>query len=249
MGDLIHMPWDRTIFQVSLLVGEENAKLQHFLFFFAAHLQSHQQQMGMRAQQQQPQPQNPPHHHHAIPPPYQQQQQQHVAPPPHKQNQNPTQAPPTASAELAALCNNKDGRGSPPAVDSWEDIADDANETSREQSHPTESAESAKVDSPTASTKSQEVTKIKENSTTGSTERLAVDSKTVDAEAATSSSSSIGSTGSSSRKIPSPNLMKSAKSDTAGKPSSTLQPPPKTKDDKENLNVIFIGHVGEWIYF
>jgi len=29
----------------------------------------------------------------------------------------------------------------------------------------------------------------------------------------------------------------------------TAAPPPKKEDNKENVNIVFIGRVGEWIYF
>ena len=57
------------------------------------------------------------------------------------------------------------------------------------------------------------------------------------------------------RKNPSPNLSeKSSKGKSADGEGSqgkkvTAAPPPKKVDDKENVNIVFIGHVGEWIYF
>ena len=58
------------------------------------------------------------------------------------------------------------------------------------------------------------------------------------------------------RKNPSPNLSEKSskgKSSTDWEGSQgkkvTAAPPPKKEDDKENVNIVFIGHVGEWIYF
>ena len=58
------------------------------------------------------------------------------------------------------------------------------------------------------------------------------------------------------RKNPLPNLSEKSskgKSSADGEGSQgkkvTAAPPPKKEDDKENVNIVFIGHVGEWIYF
>jgi len=57
------------------------------------------------------------------------------------------------------------------------------------------------------------------------------------------------------RKNPSPNLSEKSskgKSSADGEGSQgkkvTAAPYPKKEDDKENVNIVFIGHVGEWIY-
>ena len=50
------------------------------------------------------------------------------------------------------------------------------------------------------------------------------------------------------KKHPSPNLSekKSGRSESKqAAAAASQQPPPKTEDDKENLNIVFIGHVGE----
>ncbi len=167
-----------------------------------------------------------------------------MAPMHNKHNPNPTpestKSPSAAAAgaQSAKLHNSKDGRGSPPTVDSWEDIDDEVSETSRQPLHPASPAESAKLTS-AVSESASEMTLAEETTTEQSVE----DNKLEIADtAATSSSSSIGSTGSSNRKNPSPNLSKTAKMEVVSRPAATVLPPP---DNKENLNVIFIGHVGK----
>lgn len=125
-----------------------------------------------------------------------------------------------------------------PPLDSWEDIEDEpsSSDTLRQpQPVPAESAikEVVAVDKMVEKTVPQEDPVVEDKIPVLETPPTS----------ATSSSSSINSTSSSNKKIPSPNLSKGSKLESSK--VNVSAPPPKTEDDKENINVIFIGHVGK----
>ena len=122
-------------------------------------------------------------------------------------------------------------------VDSWEDIADSA-ETPQvgvaDGQVPAKAKKTAQQESKTSRVINQ------------------TDSKSSNKESGNQSSLTTGTTpsvsNSNGKKHPSPNLSekKPGRSESKQAAAAALQqPPPKTEDDKENLNIVFIGHVGE----
>ena len=125
-------------------------------------------------------------------------------------------------------------------VDSWEDIAD--------------SAETPQVDGqvPAKKPAQQDLKTSRVINQTDSKTSLSSAVATSDKESGNQSSLTTGTAPSVSngngKKHPSPNLSekKPGRSESKQAAAAALQqPPPKTEDDKENLNIVFIGHVGE----
>ena len=119
-------------------------------------------------------------------------------------------------------------------VDSWEDIADSAETPQVGVADGQVPAKAKKQDLKTGRVINQ------------------TDSKSSNKESGNQSSLTTGTTPSVSngngKKHPSPNLSekKPGRSESKQAAAAALQqPPPKTEDDKENLNIVFIGHVGE----
>lgn len=193
------------------------------------------QHMGMRQQQQAPAMTTPPIPH----------QPQHQNHPSSNQALDPNtecsvgHTPSTTQSRVAEIQNT---------VDSWEDIADEAlpppNISRQPQPSLTTDSRPPPAEDITTRKSDNGLLESRENAEKAET-KLALESAEV-ATSATSSSSSIGSGsggGSSNKKQPSPNLAAKSSKLEASKPTPSSQPPQRSKDDKENLNVIFIGHV------
>lgn len=127
-------------------------------------------------------------------------------------------------------------------VDSWEEIADsdavggaDGQEKPVEQDIGTKHVSQTELDAQSSKSSLSSTTSDKESGNQSSL--------------ATGVSSSSNGNG---RKHPSPNLSEKkpgrSESSKQAMAAAALQlPPPKTEDDKENLNIVFIGHVGECV--
>ena len=127
-------------------------------------------------------------------------------------------------------------------VDSWEDIADSAD---------TPQVGVADGQVPSKKPAQQDLKTSRVINQTDSKSSLS-SAATNNKESGNQSSLTTGTTPSVSngngKKHPSPNLSekKPGRSESKQAAAAALQqPPPKTEDDKENLNIVFIGHVGE----
>lgn len=197
---------------------------------------------------------HPPHHMGMR-----QQQQQQQAPPMTTPPHPPQHHPQPATNQLLESANTERAGGpTPPTtttqsprpadaqtiVDSWEDIDDEA-PTADRQSQPSLASTESRLPSAkeTVAGKSENGTQESTDNTERPELKLqsateAGTSATAATTTATATSSSSSSSSSSSKKQPSPNLTKAPKGEVP-------QPPQRSEDDKENLNVIFIGHVGK----
>jgi hypothetical protein len=125
-------------------------------------------------------------------------------------------------------------------VDSWEDIADSA-----------ETPQVGVADGQVQAKKSAQQN-VKTSRVNNQTDSKSSTTASSNKESGNHSSLTTGTTPSASngngKKHPSPNLSekKPGRSESKQAAAAALQqPPPKTEDDKENLNIVFIGHVGE----
>jgi hypothetical protein len=131
-------------------------------------------------------------------------------------------------------------------VESWEDIADEnppADASRGPQTAETRLQDPAAGKIASESSPESKVIAEKAEAKLAPPETAAVTSSPSSNGSTTTSSTSS----SSSKKQPSPNLTKSSKGDSS-KASSLSQPPQRSEDDKENLNVVFIGHVGKGVW-
>lgn len=133
-------------------------------------------------------------------------------------------------------------------VDSWEDIADSA-----ESSSVGGADSQVVVDKPVHHTNKLVIQN--DSHLSKSSPSLTESEKESGNQGLSTTGTSSVSNG-NSRKNPSPNLSekkpgRSESSKQSAAAAALLLPPPKTEDDKENLNIVFIGHVGEddaWMY-
>ena len=126
-------------------------------------------------------------------------------------------------------------------VDSWEDIADSA-----------DMPQVGLADGHVPAKKPNLETSKLTNQTNTQSSKPSTSSTASNKESGNQSSLATGTTSSASngngKKHPSPNLSekKPGRSESKQAAAAAMQlPPPKTEDDKENLNIVFIGHVGE----
>ena len=121
-------------------------------------------------------------------------------------------------------------------VESWEDLAD-----SSTQSHPppTEGGEEGNTEGTTAVTPAEliEHPETKEVTSKGTDDAIGMDDETEGDVTVAAIKEPIDQ--SSLEKKPSP------PTDRISKAAAKAAPPVKSKDDKENLNIVFIGHVGK----
>ena len=168
-------------------------------------------------------------------------------PQPHPQQQQQVTKLNTSAARSAdSLAASGRGQSSAAAelrqddtVDSWEDIADSA-----------ETPQVGVVDRQVSAKKPQQDVKTSRVINQSDSKPSAVAANVKDS--GNQSSLTTGTTPSVSngngKKHPSPNLSEKKPGRSESKQAALAalqQPPPKTEDDKENLNIVFIGHVGE----
>ena len=147
----------------------------------------------------------------------------------------------STSGRLAEVVSQDD------PVDSWEDIAD------------TDTPPVGGVDSPVILEKSTQQNLstnklITQNDIDARSSKVSRSSTAGEKESGSNNGSSVIGTSSvsssnGSKKNPSPNLSDKkpgrSESKQAASAAALQLPPPKTEDDKENLNIVFIGHVGK----
>ena len=197
------------------------------------------------------------HKQHAPGPQFQLQPDQQLPwqqqPHPQQQQQQVTKLNTSAARSADSLAVSGRGQSSVTAaeelpqndtVDSWEDIADSA-----------ETPQVGVVDSqvPAKKPAQQDLKTSRVINQTDSKSSLSSAVAASNKESGNQSSLTTGTAPSVSngngKKHPSPNLSekKPGRSESKQAAAAALQqPPPKTEDDKENLNIVFIGHVGEW---
>ena len=170
-----------------------------------------------------------PHHHiRGIRPHYQAQLHPHTM---HQQQTQPHST--TLTPSDAKLFNQSEPtlQQDSNALDSWEDIAD---ETTNPGEPELTGSKVSKGSLDKLDTNAEKNTAMEES------QKEEPGAKLLEGAGTSTSLSSNGSTNGNGKK--SPNTSRATKVDAASKLSQPQLP--KTKDDKENLNVIFIGHVG-----
>lgn len=131
-------------------------------------------------------------------------------------------------------------------VDSWEDIADSADTTivGMADGH-VPAKKPAQQDSKTIRVINQTDAQSSSKSSPGSAQSSNKESGNQSSLATETTPSGSNGNG---KKHPSPNMSekKPGRSESKQAAAAAMQlPPPKTEDDKENLNIVFIGHVGK----
>ena len=139
-------------------------------------------------------------------------------------------------------------------MDSWEQMAVDENSAGESSSTvkdepPKATSESGGKSQTTTMDVEMEETETASVKQSGSEERMVQNKSTASATVpnvgAQLSTVSPHEGVTNGKKNTSPNLTKSSKSDSSSSKGAHVVVPPRAKDEKENLNVIFIGHVGK----